>query len=163
MNIKLASAFLALGILKGEMLAKVASDALEAGIYSESLAELASVANTTLRDHEGLFIKSLNELNIKLMVPQDAALLISRDHASKIISGDVTPYNGAKSISSDIAYNIEPVPPEIEVFIALEDQYADFSDSVRLDYYGEEYCNKVRKEMELEIIKAANILVSKSA
>ncbi len=163
MEIKLASAYFSIGALSGELLSEIASAALEAGMISDSLAVLASEPNTTLRDHEEIFIKCLGEQRINIMTPQDAGLFIAKHHAKNIVDGRATPYNGAKAIIADVVCNLDSVPPEIDAFVGPEDQYMDFADQMRLDYYGKEYCKKARKNMELEIIQAALYLVGNHA
>ena len=163
MEIKLASAYLSLGALNGELLNVIASEALDAGMYSDSLAILASETNTTLRDHEELFIQCLKEQGLEVMPQPEAALFIAKHHAMNIVNGSITPYEGAKAIITDVVYNIDPVPQEINAFVGPEDQYCDFSDHVRLDYYGKEYCEKVRNNMKIEITKAAKLLIGKNA
>ena len=163
MEIKLASAYLSIGALNGELLPEIASAALEAGLVSDSLAILASESNATLRDHEEIFIKCLKEQGIDIMPPQEAGVFIAKHHAKNIINGSTTPYDGAKAIIADVVYNLDSVPPEIDVFVGPEDQYMDFTDQMRLDYYGKEYCEKVRKDMELEITQAALNLVGNNA
>lgn len=46
----------------------------------------------------------------------------------------------------------------LAVFVGLECEHEDFSDAVRIDYYGEKHCKKVRDELEAKILKESRRL-----
>jgi len=161
MDIELASAMLIVGSLKGELLSQVANDELASGKYSDSLAELANKGSTTLRDHQQLFERCLEDLGFVILDPHEAKMYIARYYSKSIVDGSLSPIDGVKTIVSNLVqHNSDELPPEIGELYSAEVEYTDFTAQVRLDYYGEEYCAKVRRDMEQKIVKLATKLIA---
>lgn len=96
---------------------------------------------------------------IRTMSKAEAAMTIARYHAQRIADADTQPYDGAKAIVWEACHSLDSTPSELKVFVALEAEYADFSDQTRTDYYGDEHCKSVRESVEKKIVEAAMRLI----
>ena len=161
MNIKEAIAYWKLDMLGSEEIPKVAVSALESGMDSECLRELASETELEMSNLGPLFKQCIKSLKINIPTEQEAVYEIARYLSKKIISKELTPYEGAEKIL-DAYYQVDNTD-EIDsllVFSGLTSQINDFGDKVNIDFYGQEHCLRVQKETEQEIIKEANNLLN---
>ena len=83
------------GWLPSDRLPGVALEALEHGLESPSMVELASADSTAGPRLEGLFEKALAELGRSFLAKPEAGRIIARDYAKQICEGTVTPVDGA--------------------------------------------------------------------
>lgn len=154
MDAKLTSAFFSLDLLKTDDLPNIAIGFLENGLESYSLAILAGEKEPNPFEARSLFKKALIELDINIPTYDDAIRDIVQYYCQTIISGNKTPYEGAKSILDDVYKKLED-DKELLTFIGLISEFDDFSDDIRLDYYGEEYCKNIRSGVEEQIKQEA--------
>jgi hypothetical protein len=112
------------GILPAERLPAAAADALEAGLDSPSLRQLAGADDDDTESIRNLFNKSLNELGVPLPSPSEAALSIARRIAGDIVRGKIDPYEGARQIWGKI-YVRFPQLTELRPFVAYASDYQD--------------------------------------
>jgi len=124
MEIELAEALWVLGKLPAEALPEVACEALAKGADGPALRQLAGLQNPTRREVDDLFERALAELGRKLPSKRDAGLYFAKNIASKIISGEVEPYEGARQIWMEV-WNECGRPEELTVFVGLADGYED--------------------------------------
>src|SRR5262245_22313075 len=92
-NLEIAADLLALGKLTSEEALAACSAALDAGVYSESLGLLAY--EEPIWSQVGpLFEHALTELGIPIPSRRAASLILAREHAGRIVAGEVAPYEG---------------------------------------------------------------------
>lgn len=126
MNLALAAAWYALGKLTSQQAIAAASDALATGVYSTSLGQLMS------EDPEGLaalvvFGHALEELGIAVPCRTDALRAVTRDYAQKIVTGVLSPYEGARGIWWDVA-NEPEADPSLLRFVGLASEWESYPD-----------------------------------
>jgi hypothetical protein len=159
MNFSLLAAYWSLKKLPGEGLAEIAQEALEQGLDSVSLRILAGELNTTVASQGELFERILSELNIEIPTPPEAVMRIVCDQAENIISGIVSPVEGADRIVS-LAYELVDAPQRFYVFCSLADEYELFRYQEMIRRHGEEYCRKTGMKIEAQIIEEAEKLLA---
>ena len=93
------------------------------------------------------------------MTKEEAAIEVAKHFSKRIVDNVVSPYEGAKSIVWEACHPLSLCPDELKVFVALESEYADFSDDTRLDYYGEQHCADYRAELADRIVREAGKLI----
>ncbi len=86
------------------------------------------------------------------------AIKVAQNYSRKIISGDISPYDGAKSIVYEAVYkcNGENECPELNYMSGLEDEYLEFQKKYRVEFYGQEKTKENLKNIEKQIIDEAN-------
>jgi len=161
MEIDLIAAYWSLEQLPTERLPEIAQEALEEGLDSPSLRILAGERGATMSELNSLFKSSLSELNIEIPPIREAAMHIARHHAKNITSGRVSPIEGARQITREAYYLVEGLN-ELIAFVALIDQFEEFTEAPQKNYYGEENCKNVLIETEEEIVKEAKRLVAEN-
>ena len=92
--LRIATARYVLGLELSEALPKVADDALSAGIYSPSLAELATTRNPIMSDVGPFLEKAIHELGMKLPDREQAVDILLRFYISETAAGNVAPREG---------------------------------------------------------------------
>ncbi len=154
MDLNVAAAWLALGKLKSEDAIAAASSALDRGVYSESLG-LLLYEEAVWSEVGPLFTRALGELGIAVPTREQALLTLARQYARRIVSGAVTPYEGAARIWWDIA-NEPGADKSLLTFVGLASEWeddkahraqyeADIMDEAR-QLLGEEECQAVLKD-----------------
>ena len=89
-----AVAYWSLGWLPSDELPRVAIEALENGIESPSILELASADSGAGPHLNTVFEKVLVELGRPRLTKREAGRLIAREYAEEICTGKTTPING---------------------------------------------------------------------
>jgi hypothetical protein len=97
-RLNIVAAKWALGLIPGEALPRIATDALEAGLDTPSLRLLAGEMRTTLGETGPIFDEALDELGVPVPDRSRAALVVAREYATQISDGTVSPYEGAREI-----------------------------------------------------------------
>jgi hypothetical protein len=117
------------GDLPSEDLPRLATEALERGLDSPSLSELAGQNPRDVRDSRDLFIRALEELNLPAPDPTTAIRLLVRSTAAQIVAGDISPQNGARWLwqASD---RVED-EGDLRVFIGLSSYADDHPEDIR--------------------------------
>jgi hypothetical protein len=160
MNIDEVAALYGLGRAKGEDLVAVALRAMESGLKSDNLHCLAGLTTKPpLRDAGPVFEATLSEFGKRIPTGKEAALIVAKYHARKIISGKMSPADGVFAIAqlwedADRSGIITP-------FVAM----ADDLDETMTGYDQAEGNLKTKKENELkelneQIFKATRRLLS---
>jgi hypothetical protein len=109
--------------LTSEEALAVSSAALDAGVYSESLGLLAY--EEPIWSQVGpLFERALSELGIPIPSRQEASLILAREHARRIVAGEVAPYEGARRIWWEIANELG-ADPSLRMFVGLASEWED--------------------------------------
>jgi hypothetical protein len=111
-----------LGTLPSDAVPTAAADALAAGYDSPTLRQLASADPHDRYEIERLLKKTLAELGIQMPAPPDAALSFAKRIAAKIVSGAISPYDGAKQIWGK-AYTHFPQLTELRPFVGMASEY----------------------------------------
>lgn len=122
--------------------------ALEADFDSPSLRELAGSTSVYSHDLRLLFDKSLSELNLTRPSGNQAAMRLARDVATKVVTGAIGPYQGARTIWVDL-YLRAPQARQLRVFIYLASEYEE--DEKNRDKYLDQIiqtCRELLQEQE---------------
>ena len=110
--------------------------ALEAGLDTPSLRELAGELHPTWADTGPLFERVLHDCGVATPPRLQAGHELACYYAEQIISGAVTPYEGARRIWRDVANQLwhdrEAAQPYL-IFIGLASEWEDH-DEHRSDY-----------------------------
>jgi len=83
-----------LGLIPSEALPRIATDALEAGLDSPSLRELAGDLHQTLDAASPLFEEILDEIGVGIPDRPHAGLVLARACAAQITGGTLSPIRG---------------------------------------------------------------------
>lgn len=94
------------------------------------------------------------------MTKEEAALEVAKHFSRRIVNNAVSPYEGVKSIVWEACHPLTHCPSELKVFVALESDFADFSDDTRREYYGEQHCADYRSELADRIVEEAGRLIN---
>ena len=125
----------------------VAQVALEDGYDSASLRELAGEPQASKWELASLFETALVECCLPRLTDVQARLEIARHHAESIVMDKVEPYEGVKAIVVEACQTAESVPVELTEFVGLEDEYVDFLDPTRVEFYGDPHCERVLRDL----------------
>jgi hypothetical protein len=145
--------------LPGEALPDIAVQALLQGEDSPSLRLLAGESpRAPVADLWLLFEAALSELGVKAPTQEIAVMGLAKAVAEQLLHGTIGTRQAAEQLVG-LAREL-PKPPEcMFVFLGLESELSDFSDRMRLDYYGEERCREIRTKCEDEILEACRVLL----
>jgi hypothetical protein len=97
-NLRLVAAKHMLDIAGTDAIAAEATKALMEGIDSPSIRMLAGMTGADSEEVRAVFSAALRELGIENPTPREAAMLVATEIASRITTGAVSPYDGAKEI-----------------------------------------------------------------
>jgi hypothetical protein len=97
MDLKVAAARLALGKLSSEEAIAAASAALDGGAFADALG-LLMYTEPIWSEVGPLFERALAALGIPVPSRQVASVVLAREHARRIVAGEVSPYEGAREI-----------------------------------------------------------------
>jgi hypothetical protein len=154
MNLKDAAKFWTFYPLPSEQLPEIAFDALAEGYDSPSLRALAGVTNPIMSEVEPLFRKALEELGIPIPDYSDSGKSVALYYAKAILSGDVSPYEGARTLWN--LYNDDRVEihNELLIFVGLASEYEDaeiYLNNGNLEY--KKYLTELTEQIILEAKK----------
>ena len=113
-----------LDLLDPEALPAVALRAIEGGLESPSLIDLAGLTSGESRQARALFERSLEELAIELPTKHRAVLNVARGIACQIVRGETTPFDGAAQIS-DLTDSVDEAVPELDSFVYAASEWED--------------------------------------
>jgi hypothetical protein len=119
-----AVAYWSFGSLASDMLPPVAIQALQDGIESPSLLELAAANSGANADLHRLFRKALAELGRRELSKAEAGRIIARDYAYHICAGKIAPIEGARSIWQ-VSLESEALTRELAIFGGRASEYDD--------------------------------------
>jgi len=91
-----ANARYRLGKLSSDGIVALANAWLNQGIYSDSLAQLYSIAKPEMADVGPLFESAMKQLGIVALTRIEAAMLLTKDTLQQVSSGEVNPVEGAE-------------------------------------------------------------------
>jgi hypothetical protein len=126
MNIDVAQALYMIKRLPGEELPNIAVDLLVHGVDTAAVRELAGLQGPTLRDAGALFERVLTELGRPSMTIEQAAQVIARDLARRVLAGELQPRDAANrgwSFCPEAGY-----PDVLTRFLAYADDYECYPD-----------------------------------
>jgi len=136
-------------VLTSEDLVEWAVGQLDKGRDSPSLIELAGEISPRMSEVAPLFEKAMGELGVSIPSEEQAIREVRRFYAGHILSGKITPYDGA--------VRIERVIEEGMLFAILEEidnlpnQCRDVKEANRMrDYYDEVLMNYAREALQGE-------------
>jgi hypothetical protein len=143
MDLSLAVARFALDKLTSEEALDAASAALDRGTYSESLGQL--MFQKPVSSEVGpLFKKAMAELGVPIPSRSEALLVVARAYARQIISGELSPYDGARRIWWEVASESD-ADQSLKSFVGLASEWEDVP--------------QYRPQYEAEIVQEAHRLL----
>ena len=116
-------------LLPSSELPQLAMSALEAGLDSPSLRHLAGELHPTWADSGPLFERVLNDFGIDTLSRPQAGHALARYYAEQIVSGTISPYEGARRIWWDVAnavWNDREVWKQYSLFVGLASEWEDY-------------------------------------
>jgi hypothetical protein len=129
-----AAARCAVGWISGEELKAIADNALNRGIYSYSLGELATLINPILSEAGPLFESALEELCIPIPPKRNAIMAVAASCMRGILEGTVNPEVGLSEFHNLAIHDLHRAPfMDAAVRSSIEEVaylYYDY------DYYG---------------------------
>jgi len=142
MTIELAEALYTIGGLPGEQLPSIAMELLESGNDTPAIRMLAGIDRPTLRDAGEIFESVLLELGRKKLSKNEAAWVLARDLARRVISEKIEPRE---------ACNLgAPLTPMSDYHSALmpfylgDDEYdLSFQQKEEIDRYIVKHCHEI--------------------
>ncbi len=123
-------------LLPSSELPELAMRALEAGFDSSSIRELAGELHPTWADSGSLFERVLHDLGIVTLPQPEAAHALARHYAQQILSGAVSPYEGARHIWWQVAnyfWDEKELWQRYSIFVGLASEWEDYEPG-RPDY-----------------------------
>lgn len=157
MNVSLVTALWSLDSLPSAELPKFASEALSAGYDSPSLRILAGEISPAMSDAAPLFLRALQEIGVTIPSHVEAGKIVAAHLARDVVSGKISPYQGARRIWWDVYNEIEELQ-ELVVFVGLASQFEDYEESART---GDSRYVELISEIEKEIVLEAKSLSEK--
>lgn len=141
MDIESAEAHWWFGKTPSSELPRVASDLLESGYDTESLRQVAGLDAGSQTDIDTLFERALKELGRIKLAREEAGLKLAKEVCREIVSGSLSPYQGARKIWWEIWEN-ERGLDRLRVFVGLASEYED-------DHkHREDYANAILREAQ---------------
>lgn len=119
-----ALAFYVLNDLPSEVLPELAVKYLENDYDSESLRVLAGVENPEMSEVSGLLDSSLEEIGETKPDVNEAAFMVTKYFARKIIDKSISPYDGAKEIWQRVYDHLDE-PAALDNFIGYASEIED--------------------------------------
>lgn len=135
------------GDVPSEDLPGIATDALVRGVDSPSLRELAGLRPSDVREASDLFRAALDELGLPLPIKDEALWRLVRHIATRVVSGDLPPQDGAMWIWVNAANEVEE-EGDLRIFIGLASERQDHPDA------GD--------EIDAQVIEAAHELLARA-
>ena len=148
-NLELVAAKVVLGLLLPEDLPGVAVDALEKGFDTPSLRILAGLTKAETGEARQVFDRILAELQVPKVSRREAVERLSRESAKEILSGKISPYQGAKRIWQLSLCIHEEHMPDLDTFVYGASEWEDRPEA--------------RDALEAGIMEAARELLSASS
>lgn len=161
MDWRLQAARRVAGLLEPQDMPDLAVQALLEGDDSESLVLLAGAVRPDAHEALPLFDAVLAERGIAQPDKAGAALRVALQVATEILAGSLAPDEGGRRLF-ELLTGLHPVPKDLAPFAGLWSELDDFGDRVRLDYYGEDHCAKVRADARRRIIEAASVILERA-
>ena len=124
MNIDTILARHVLGLLPVDELPGMALDAMQAGYDSPGLRQLAGISKHEGDEAHRLFAKTIRELGLPVPTAPEAGLTLARNTAREVLSGAITPYEGAKRIWDQV-YTRLPELKQLRPFVGFASEYED--------------------------------------
>jgi hypothetical protein len=117
MNMNLVQALWVLEFLATEQLPEVALKALEDGVDSPALRMLAGLVKNEIAEGTKIFVKALKELGLPLLSRRDAACVYAIAVSKQILSGEISPQDGANKLWNVSIRVNDPSFHELDTFI----------------------------------------------
>lgn len=123
-KLQLIASKMALDLILPEELIRAGVDALEDGLDSKTLRILAGLNETQIDEAGTTFDRALVELNIHKPSKREAVLQLTRETARDILSGKISPYEGAKRIWR-LSLHIDEHLPELDTYVYGASEWED--------------------------------------
>jgi hypothetical protein len=158
-EIRLIQAQWTLGILNPERMVEFACQALEADIDSPSLCQLAGEIKPTHWTVQPLFDRIISELRLELLNKDQANLIVARNWARQIVSGEISPYDGAKGIERECC----PTLRSGDRFVIIACSASEYEDLQFVRSGSPEHYDSLIRICEEDIVHEAKLLLKESA
>jgi hypothetical protein len=113
-----------LGLIPSEALPRIATDALEAGLDSPPLRQLAGELHPTLAEAGPLFEEILDQVGVGIPDRSQAGLILAKAYAAHITDGTLSPYEGARQIWR-IQLDVEGLMFDLGSFVYWASEWQD--------------------------------------
>ncbi len=123
--LSLAAARVALDLLTLNDMARVGVMALEEGFDSSAIRRLAAVDDRDYQKVRSMFEQVLSELDVPMPDTREAAMILVRDIARRIIEGTTSAIHGANQIWDIALLTRDDVGHELDPFIYAASEWTD--------------------------------------
>jgi hypothetical protein len=147
---KQAGAFWILKALEGKELGMLALHWLEER-DSPSLRQLAGEKDTSLTEHSDVFEKVLKELQVDLSSKNAACAIVAASFAEQILSGELSPYEGAVQICRIISPHYSGNLDSLLTFIGAASELGELQGTTSRE--------ELQGQIEQSVLRAARELV----
>jgi hypothetical protein len=145
-ELRIAAAWRALDKLSSEEAIKAADEVLNRGVYSDVLC-LLICQEPRWSDVGPLFERVLRDQGVEQPDQESAVRVLAEHIARRIIAGETTPYEGARTIWRELAWEPQ-ADKSLLLFIGLASEWEDHP--------------QLRQAYESDIIQAAHELVERA-
>lgn len=137
-----------LDMLYGEKLPSIAMEWIETGYDSDALIELAWESFPTLGDAAPLFEQGLKDIGVEIPLKERALVLLGNIYCKQILSGELSPYEGANTIWNNVCNQAESANYFSE-FVTLADAILHHSNPEIVERYNARVIDESKKVIEL--------------
>lgn len=102
-----------------------ASTLLNIGADSQALRELAGLVGREVTDASALFHRVILDLDLPNLTRRDAALILARQIAEAIVNQMADPFEGARTIWTQLAAQVPEAREELLGFVGLASEWQD--------------------------------------
>ena len=168
-NIELTAAQYVLGSVPSEELKRAADQALDAGVVTPSLAELACIIHPIMSETGPLFEAMLRELSIQVPSKEEAIWIVLRHWLTEISEGRLDPMDGMARVMSEV-YDPANLHGRTKSYVGdshdlqglIGNYYTvDDGDIARIASYGLHDETKLLKETRMNMVRQAKEWLAK--
>lgn len=157
MDINLLLSRFVLNLITPKEMINLGIDCLTRDIESESLNVLAGLSESETDKVKKYFAESIKEIGGEFPDKSVAGLVVAKDYAQKIVTGQWLPYEGARNIWIDL-YDLLDRPKWLEYFMGAISEIDDIPGR-----YGKDspMCKEIIKKYEDGIVSHAQEVLKK--
>jgi len=142
------AALFKLKMLDVKDLIRISLELIEAGFYSDALFGLAWEDYPRLDDALALFEKGLRDIDFVEPSKERSLILLGNIYCKQILSGEISPYEGSRSIWNVICSQKEAASYFFE-FVTLADELQNFCEKNIAESINEEIIKEAKKIVDL--------------
>lgn len=133
---------------------------IKEGVDLEHLVEISYGLSNNISKNQ-LIKVFFKENNLKFPSHYDAGMYLIKYYSEMVLSGHLTPYEGAKKIWLYVYCNEECDREfdSLKWLSGLVSEYEDFSEEPQIEFYGSEKCKELKKDTEVKIVEEIKSLL----